>query len=198
MLAWAVYDKLNGVEHQVSAAIVRETAIPLASLIEFVGGKTPQLLSGYKIRILDGKCLENTDHRLEILRTLAAGALPGKSLVVLDPELRLAINVFACEDSHAQERSLFEVVLKTVKTGELCRVSARKSVAFYANEAVQLPILEAYIYYPLQLVRAFCLRLRLFEVSWLSKLTAIRRSRAKFSELFLVRMRDASVTIGDI
>lgn len=86
-----------------SAAIVRETAIHLASLVEFVGGKTPQLLSGDKIRILDGNCLENTDHRLEILRTLAAGALPGKSLVVLDPELRLAINVFAYE-SHERSK----------------------------------------------------------------------------------------------
>lgn len=115
----AVYDKLNGVETKVSSAIVRETAIPLASLIEFVGGKSPQILDGYKVRILDGNCLEKTDHRLEILRTIAAGALPGKSLVVLDPELRLAINVFACEDGHAQERSLFSEVLKTVKQGEL-------------------------------------------------------------------------------
>lgn len=39
--------------------------------------------------------------------------------MVLDPELRLAINVFACEDGHAQERSLFDQVLKTVKKGEL-------------------------------------------------------------------------------
>ena len=91
----------------------------MASLIEFVDGKSPQILSGYKIRILDGNCLEKTDHRLKILRTIATGALPGKSLVVLDPELRLAINVFACEDGHAQERSLFSKVLKTVKEGEL-------------------------------------------------------------------------------
>ncbi|MEH1789406.1 MAG: hypothetical protein V7L23_28460 [Nostoc sp.] len=38
----AVYDKLNGVESGVSAAIVTETGIPMASLIEFVGGKSPQ------------------------------------------------------------------------------------------------------------------------------------------------------------
>ncbi len=43
----------------------------------------------------------------EVLRAIGAVALPGKSLVVLDPELRLAINVFPCEDGHAQERSLF-------------------------------------------------------------------------------------------
>lgn len=115
----AVYDKLNGVESGVSAAIVTETGIPMASLIEFVGGKSPPLLPGYKIRVLDGNCLEKTDHRLKVLRTIGAGALPGKSLVVLDPELRLAINVFPCEDGHAQERSLFDEVLKTVKAGEL-------------------------------------------------------------------------------
>jgi hypothetical protein len=115
----AVYDKLNGVEPEVSAAIVRETAIPMARVIELVGGKSPQLLPGYKIRIIDGNCLEKTDHRLEVLRAIGAGALPGKSLVVLDPELRLAINVFPCEDGHAQERSLFDQVLATVKPGEL-------------------------------------------------------------------------------
>ena len=76
----AVYDKLNGVEPNVSSAIVRETARSMASLIEFVSGKSPQILSGYKIRILDGNCLEKTDHRLKILRTIDAGPLPGKSL----------------------------------------------------------------------------------------------------------------------
>lgn len=115
----AVYDKLNGVEPSVSAAIVRETAESVARVIELVRGKSPRLLPGYKIRILDGNCLESTDHRLEVLRTIGAAALPGKSLVVLDPELRLAINVFPCEDGHAQERSLFDQVLATVKPGEL-------------------------------------------------------------------------------
>src|SRR4028119_841080 len=115
----AVYDKLNGVEPNVSSAIVRETARSMASLIEFISGKSPQMLPGYKIRVLDGNWLEKTDHRLEVLRTISAGALPGKSLVVLDPELRLAINVFATENGHAQERSLFDQVLTTVKPGEL-------------------------------------------------------------------------------
>lgn len=69
----AVYDKLNRVETPVSAAIVRETAIPMASLIELVGGESPQLLPGYKIRVLDGNCLEKTDHRLEVLEQLARG-----------------------------------------------------------------------------------------------------------------------------
>ncbi|BDA68848.1 hypothetical protein CAL7716_030140 [Calothrix sp. PCC 7716] len=115
----AVYDKLNRVDTCVSAAIVRETGMSMASLIELIGGKSPSLLAPYKIRVIDGNCLEGTDHRLEVLRNIGAVALPGKSLVILDPELRLAINVFPCEDGHAQERSLFNQVLPTVNAGEL-------------------------------------------------------------------------------
>jgi predicted nucleic acid-binding Zn ribbon protein len=39
--------------------------------------------------------------------------------VVLDPELRMAIDVFPCEYSHAQEPSLCESVLQTVKADQL-------------------------------------------------------------------------------
>jgi hypothetical protein len=45
--------------------------------------------------------------------------LPGKSLVVLDPALGLAIDVIPCEDGHAQERSLLADVIRTVEPGDL-------------------------------------------------------------------------------
>ncbi len=90
----AVYDKLNGVEPGVSAALVKETSASMASLIKLIGGKSEALLAPYRIRVIDGNCLKGTDHRLEVLRKIGAVALPGKSLVILDPELRLAINVF--------------------------------------------------------------------------------------------------------
>ncbi len=53
------------------------------------------------------------------LRLIAAGALPGKALVVYDPSLRIPIDVFLCEDGHAQERSLLGDVLPTVKAKDL-------------------------------------------------------------------------------
>lgn len=112
----AVSDK---VEPQVSGAIVRETAASMASLIESVGGQAAKLLAPYRVRVIDGNCLEGTDHRLKVLRTVGAVDEAGKSIVILDPELRLAINVFPTEDGHAQERSLFEEILTTVKPGEL-------------------------------------------------------------------------------
>ena len=39
--------------------------------------------------------------------------------MVLDPELRMAIEVFPCEDDHPQEASLCESVLQTVKADQL-------------------------------------------------------------------------------
>jgi hypothetical protein len=91
----------------------------MATLMELIGGVPNPILSGYPVRIIDGNCLAPTDHRLKVLRPHAAAALPGKSLVVLDPDLRLAINVFPCLDGYSQEPALFDQVLETVKSGEL-------------------------------------------------------------------------------
>src|SRR5262249_46477807 len=88
-------------------------------VIEELGGLVPALLPSYRVKILDGNALAGTDHRLKELRQTTAAALPGKSLVVLDPALGLAIDVIPCEDGHAQERSLFGEVLPTVEANDL-------------------------------------------------------------------------------
>jgi len=46
-------------------------------------------------------------------------ALPGHCVVILDPQLKLAIDVIPCEDAHAQERSLLPQVLQTVQRRDL-------------------------------------------------------------------------------
>jgi hypothetical protein len=53
------------------------------------------------------------------LRDVAAGPLPGQTLVVLDPSAGLVIDVIGCEDGHAQERSLLADVLPMVQPGDL-------------------------------------------------------------------------------
>jgi hypothetical protein len=83
-----------------------------------MGGTLPPLLPGYRIKILDGNCLEATEDRIRELRGTAAGPLPGKSLVVLDPSLKLLVEVFGCEDGYTQERALLEHVLPTVEPGD--------------------------------------------------------------------------------
>jgi len=117
--AAALYDKLKGVETGVSAAMVRETARDLARIQDELGVRREPWLPGYDIRILDGNCLEASEKRLRVHRGVGGAPLPGKSLVVLDPQRRLLADVFPCEDGHAQERSLLQAVLATVRAGEL-------------------------------------------------------------------------------
>src|SRR5262245_5052711 len=114
-----VYEKLQGIELPVMREMVRDNARRCGGIVEGLGGQVPALLPGYRVKVLDGNALAGTDHRLKALRQTAAAALPGKSLVVLDPALGLAIDVIPCEDGHAQERSLFDQVLATVEPGDL-------------------------------------------------------------------------------
>lgn len=115
----SVYNKLNGLELHTSAELVRYSAARLAPIIEGLGGRRAPWLAGYRVKILDGNCIEATEHRLKDLRNIRAGALPGKSLVVYDPVLGVVTDVVPCEDGHAQERTLLSAVLATLQAGEL-------------------------------------------------------------------------------
>jgi hypothetical protein len=115
----SVYNKLNGIEPNISANLVRYAAGQVEPLIKGLGGTVPSPLPGLRIRLLDGNCIEKTEHRIKELRSIAAGPLPGKSLVVYDPVLRLPVDVFPCEDGHAQERSLLKKVLLSIKPDDV-------------------------------------------------------------------------------
>jgi Transposase DDE domain len=115
----SVYAKLEHLEPDLSACLVRHTAQKLTPVIERMGGALPPLLPGYRVRILDGNHLAGTQRRLKPLRDVAAGALPGQTLVVLDPQLGLVIDVVCCEDGHAQERSLLQAILANVEARDL-------------------------------------------------------------------------------
>ena len=115
----AVYNKINGMEPAVGAALVRHTAAAVAPVVEAMGGRREPWLPGYRVRVLDGSHLPGTEHRLKPLRTERAGALPGQALVVFDPESMLVIDAIPCEDGHAQERSMTARVLALVGPGEL-------------------------------------------------------------------------------
>ena len=115
----AVYDKLKGVETKTAQALVRQIASDSESIIRNMGGAHEPLLPGYRTKFLDGNALEATEHRLNVLQATPAGALPGKSLVVFDPALGLALDVFPCEDGHAQERALLTAVAATIQPGDL-------------------------------------------------------------------------------
>jgi len=115
----ALYDKLDGTEPAVSAALVRHTAGRLREVIEKTGGALAPPLPGYRLKILDGNHLRATQRRLKVLRGSKAGPLPGFGLVVLDPALMLAIEIIPCEDGHAQERSLTPQILALVEPDDV-------------------------------------------------------------------------------
>ena len=115
----SVYNKLNGIELNTSAQLVRYAVEQVEPLVKKLGDAVPSPLPGKRIKLLDGNCIEKTQHRLEELRSIASGPLPGKSLVVYDPLLGMPIDVFPCEDGHAQERSLLNAVLSTIKTADV-------------------------------------------------------------------------------
>lgn len=110
----AVYAKLQGVELTTSQALVGDMAREARDVILAMNGARPPLLPGYRLKYLDGNCLAASEHRLKALRETTAGPLPGKSLVVFDPQLEIAAAVFPCADGHAQERALLGEVIDTV------------------------------------------------------------------------------------
>ncbi len=115
----ALYDKLGGVEEEVSRALVQQTAAELSEVVRHLDGACTPLLEGYRVKILDGTALAASEHRLPETRGSTAAPLPGKALVVLEPELGLLTDVFCCEDGHAQERSLLPKVLQTARAHDL-------------------------------------------------------------------------------
>jgi hypothetical protein len=115
----AVYQKLQKVETRVSRQMVRQTAVSLAEVVGHLGRRRPPRLSAYKIRIIDGNHLPATEHRIAELRKTRQGPLPGHCLAVLDPDLMLIVDVFPCEDGHAQERSVLPQVLDSVQPREV-------------------------------------------------------------------------------
>src|SRR5262249_16777941 len=115
----SVYNKLNGVETHTSAAPVRYSATELRLLITQQDGKRAPWVAGYRVKMLDGNCIEASERRLKVLREVQAGALPGKSLVVYEPTVGLVREVFPCEDGHAHERSLLGQMLETVQAHDL-------------------------------------------------------------------------------
>lgn len=147
----ALYDKLGGVEMATTEALVAHSAARLRPVIAALGTAEPWL-PGYRIRVLDGNHLAATERRLTVLRQCAAGPLPGHSLIVLEPEVGLVVQMVACEDGHAQERTLLEPIIAAAEPGDVyiadrnfCTLGflfalAKRSSHFIIRQHANLPI----------------------------------------------------------
>ena len=115
----ALYDKLRGIETQVSRALVQETAKRMEAIVRQTGGMFPEALPGYRVLIADGNHLPATERRLKELRTRNVAPLPGHAVVVFDPALKLAVDVLPCADGHASERTLLPALLEILAANDL-------------------------------------------------------------------------------
>lgn len=115
--AKSVYNKLSLVEPQVSRMLVVQTAQQLSHVINELQVFETSPIPGYEVRILDGNHHPASHHRLKVLRDVAAGPLPGQTLVVYDPIRRLVVDCVPCEDGHTQERAIVTELLDPVTPG---------------------------------------------------------------------------------
>ncbi len=99
----------------------------------------PAVLPGYKVRILDGNHLAATEHRLKELRTYGGGALPGKALVVYNPDLDLVLNVVPCENGHTQERALLSLLEESLAAGEVWVMDRNFCVLHWLHQIAAQP-----------------------------------------------------------
>lgn len=115
----AIYDKLQCMELGVSTALVADSADHLAPVIDLLGARLPAWLPGYRARVIDGNHLSASERRLKVLRQTWAAGLPGTALAVYEQELDLVTQVFLTPDGHAQERSLLDDVVTSVRANDL-------------------------------------------------------------------------------
>lgn len=78
----AVSGKLMSLDPWVTAAIVRETAVDMAAVIQELPKGHRVVLPGYEVSFLDGNPLAATERRLGVLRRTLEAPLPGPTLVV--------------------------------------------------------------------------------------------------------------------
>ena len=115
----SLYNKLKKTELAVSRALVQETAKRLKPVIRSMKATHKPLLSGWRVKILDGNHFTGTEHRLKETRVLHSSPLPGQALVLLEPEYMLMTDIVPCEDAHAQERRMLGQVLDLLEAKDL-------------------------------------------------------------------------------
>src|SRR3954462_12242636 len=64
----ALYNKLDRVEPEVSAALVHDSAALAEPVVKALRASYPRWIPGYQIKVLDGNHLSATEHRLKALR----------------------------------------------------------------------------------------------------------------------------------
>jgi len=113
--------------------LVRGSAERLAPVAAAVDGGT--LLPGWRLRVLDGHHLPDSEKRLAPLGGHRGLALPGQTQVVYDPDSGLVTDIVANEDAHQSERALIAPLLASAQPGQLWIAAKSRSRANPADFA---------------------------------------------------------------
>lgn len=114
----ALYGKINRTDPSVMRALVSGSAQRLMPVVEELGVVKVEP-HGYQVRIVDGNVLASSEKRLKVLRSHRGAAMPGRSLVVFDPDQQLVTDLLVSEDGHGSEQHLMQQLLPSIRAGQL-------------------------------------------------------------------------------
>lgn len=128
------YDKLAGVDPEVSRALVTRTADRARAVIAGASGLVKRPLPGYRVLTLDGNHLAATERRVEGLT--AVTALPGLGVVLRDHATGLFLDLLPVPDAYQREVSHAPALLRGALRPRDCVVADREYCAAEVFDAV--------------------------------------------------------------
>jgi hypothetical protein len=115
----AVYLMLRGVEPGVYRTLVQNCFEQAQAALQELGVSRKSWIDGYRVKVIDGKALQQSRRRIKDLSTYWDAPLPDRMLVAWDQATGMVSDIVLCDCEPAQERSLLPQVLKTVDRGQL-------------------------------------------------------------------------------
>ena len=113
----AIYGKLQGVESNVSAGLVRAPVEELHRIQEKAGICREDVVPGYHTYVIDGKKFDGTEHRLKETRRLSSAPLPGMVVTLFDTRSAMFVDVECEADAYRCERKIVEPMLDRLEAG---------------------------------------------------------------------------------
>src|SRR5262245_18859056 len=118
--AQAFYAKLGRVPPDFACALVADSARRLRPAIERLRPPRPDgPLAGYRVRVIDGTQPDGSEHRLGVLRRVAAAGLPCRAVVCYDLATGLCEAAAAGEDAYEAEPAIALGLLARAMPGDL-------------------------------------------------------------------------------
>ena len=113
----ALYAKLGRVDPKFAMGLVKHTAEGILPLVT-----SPRLAGkpgNVSIKVLDGTMPDGSEHRLGVLRELAAAGLPAQAVIVYDLRTGVCDRVAVDEDAYTSEKVLAEALLQEAAADEI-------------------------------------------------------------------------------